>query len=155
MKLVELDIDSTVKKGVLTTNQQKARLSEIIIRDHFEKHPVDSAGENYLSPCDGICPNGKTYDVKGSKLYEDKYYHFVTKNRYKEEIEIYYFLAFDDDYTKLKHGWRVPGEIVENDRFIIGLTRNCRYSIDNMKKYDITDKLKDIFEIMKKDMLKK
>lgn len=39
-------------------------LVEIIVRDRFKRHPVDLAGENKGSHCDGICPNGKNYDVK-------------------------------------------------------------------------------------------
>lgn len=45
--------------------------------------------------------NGKPRKVivKDGKIYWD----FSTRNRYKEEIEIYYFVAFNEDWTKLEH----------------------------------------------------
>ena len=92
LKLVGLDIDSMVKNGIIETSDQKSRLAEIKVIEHFKQHPIDLAGENKNSPCDGICPNGKTYDVKSSTLLSDEhgeYYCFSTRNKYKEEIEIY------------------------------------------------------------------
>lgn len=147
LKLVGLDIESIIKKGVIKTPSQKARLSEILIRDHFKTRPVDLAGDNYTSHCDGICPNGKIYDVKSSKLRKlltKGSYTFVTRNKYKEKIELYYLLAFNDkDYKKLDYGWRIPGEIVENDEFYVG-TYYAKFNIHNMKQYDITDKLTEV-----------
>lgn len=145
LKLVGLDVDTMVEKGVLDTSDKKARLAEKIILDHFEKNPVDLSGENKLSPCDGICPNGKTYDVKSSRLIRGIYWQFDTCNKYKEEIEIYYFLAFNEDYTKLEYAWRIPGEIVESDNFYIG-TYGGKFNVGNMIEYEITDKLKKIEE---------
>ena len=143
LKLVELDVESMVKKGVLDTTQQIGRFGEIIIRDHFENNPIDLAGDNQNSSCDGICPNGKTYDVKSSILCETSY-RFNTRNVYKEEIEIYYFLAFNNkDHKKFDYGWRIPGEIVEKDYFIIGMYR-AEFNIKNMKQYDITEKLREV-----------
>lgn len=145
LKLVELDVDSMVRKGIVENSKQKARLSEIKVIEHFKRKPVDLAGDNCCSPCDGICPNGKTYDVKSSKLHKGKYYYFHTRNKYKEEIEIYYLLGFNEDYTILEHAWRVPGEIVEKDSFIIAkisYTRNSR-CVESMKEYEITDRIKD------------
>jgi len=145
LKLVGLDVDSMTKKGVLITNQQKARLAEIKVINHFRQRPIDLAGENCRSPCDGICPNGKTYDVKSSGSRNGTYYQFATNNKYKEEIEIYYFLAFNEDWTEPKYVWRVPGEIVEKDIFYVGTCRACcsKFNIENMKEYDITDKFKE------------
>ena len=60
--------------------------------------------------------------MKSSKLYKDlsrSYYDFHIYNKYKGEIEIYYLLGFNEDYTKLKYVWRIPGEITERDRFIV------------------------------------
>lgn len=149
LKLVGLDADSMVRKGFVETNHQKARLSELKVIDHFKNEPIDLAGENCLSPCDGICPNGKTYDVKSSKLYRGEYYDFSIRNKYREEIEIYYFLAFNEDYTILEHTWRVPGETVDEDRFyiakhIIKIYNSKSRDIGSMKKYDITDRIKEI-----------
>lgn len=143
LKLAELDVDTMVKKGILDTSQQKARLLEIYIIEHFENNSIDLSGENQNSPCDGICPKGKTYDVKNSKLRRNGYYIFHTRNKFREEIEYYYFGAFNSDWTKLEHVWRVPGEIVEKDNFVVGLVGG-EFNIENMKEYEITDKFKDI-----------
>ncbi len=146
LKLVGFDVESMVKKGVIETPLQKARLTEIMVLNHFKQHPVDLAGENCNSHCDGICPNGKIYDVKSSKFYTDKMrWAFVTRNKYKEEIEIYYLLAFNSDRTKLEYAWRIPGEIVESDQFHVGLNTNYEFNVKNMKEYDITDKFNSIW----------
>jgi len=148
LKLVGLDVDSMIKKGIIETCQQKARLAEIKVIDHFEQHPIDLAGENCNSSCDGICPNGMNYDVKSSRLIEHHgslYYQFGTDNKHKDDIEIYYFLAFNEDYTKLKYAWRVPGEIVENSMFYIG-TSWSKFNIENMKEYEIADKINKIID---------
>lgn len=146
LKKVGLDDESIIKKGVVKTNDQKARLAEILVRDHFEKNPVDLAGENKLSPCDGICPNGKFYDVKSSKLHVGKYHVFIARNKHKDKIEIYYFLAFNEDYSKLMYVWRVPGELVEKNHFYIGMSPKCEFDIEDMEQYDITDKFRRIFK---------
>jgi hypothetical protein len=144
LKLVGLDAESMVKHGIVKNNYQKGRLSEIIVRDHFKKNPVDLAGENCISPWDGLCPNGLSYDVKSSKFHKEGHYKFSTKNKYKEDIEIYYLLAFNEDYTELEHGWRIPGEMAEKDHFQVGLNSNYEFNVENMKEYDITDKLREI-----------
>lgn len=140
LKLAGLDVDLMGYQS----NRHKGRVAEIKVINHFKQHPIDLAGENQNSHCDGICPNGKTYDVKSSKLREYKYWSFSTRNKYKEDIEIYYFLAFNEDYTKLKYAWRVFGEIIEQNRFAVGLTNDYEFNIENMKEYDITDKFEDI-----------
>jgi len=145
LKLVGLDVDSMVKNGIIETNNQKARLAELKVINHFRQHPIDLAGENCINPCDGICPNGMNYDVKSSKFYTDKMrWKFGTQNEYREEIEIYYLLGFNEDYTELKYAWRVPGEIVERDNFIVGTNSNYEFNVENMKEYDITEKFKNI-----------
>lgn len=143
LKLVELDVDSMIKKGILDTSQQKARLFERYVIKHFEHKPKDLSGENQNSPCDGICPKGKIYDVKSSNLRDNKHYRFNTRNKYREEIEYYYFGAFNSDWTKLGYVWRVPGEIVEKDYFIVRLNSG-EFNIENMKEYEITNKFRDI-----------
>lgn len=80
------------------------------------------------------------YDVKSSKLYVEGYYRFTIRNKYKEEIELYYFLAFNKDYTKLMYCWRVSGKIVEKDSFYVEPNSDYEFNIENMKEYDITDK---------------
>lgn len=144
LKLVELDVDSMVKVGILETCQQKARFAEIMVLNHFKEYPIDLAGNNCNSSYDGICPNGKSYDVKSSKFdTKKKCYVFGTNNVYREEIEIYYFLAFNENWTKLDYAWRIPGEIIEDNNFYVGLKRS-KFNIENMVEYDITDKVKDI-----------
>ena len=144
LKLVGLDVESMVRKGIIETEDQKARFSEILVRDHFDKNPIDLAGENCRSSCDGICPNGKNYEVKSSGLHCDTFYQFHTNNKHKEEIEIYYLLGFNKDYTKLDYGWRIPGEIAEKDVFLVGLKFRAKFTVRNMRQYDITEKLIDV-----------
>lgn len=144
LRLVGLDVESMVKNGIVENSDQKARLAEMVIKNHFKQYPIDLAGDNKNSSCDGICPNGKTYDVKSSKLHRGTFWSFKTKNRHKDEIEIYYFLAFNEDWTKIEYGWRVPGEIAEKDGFFVGLNCNYEFNIENMKEYDITDRLKEL-----------
>jgi hypothetical protein len=148
LKLVGLDVDSMVKKGVLETKQQIGRFGEILIRDHFDNPSIDLAGKNCNSPCDGICPNDKNYDVKSSGLRDDVRYIFGINNKHKDEIEIYYLLGFNKDYTKLDYGWRIPGEIVEKDLFYVGLNERSRtkFTVYNMEEYDITEKLREILD---------
>ena len=146
LKMVGLDVEAMVKRGIIKTPDQKARISEIIIRDHFKTNTVDLAGENKLSLCDGICPNGKTYDVKSSKLYTRGFWSFSTDNKYKEEIEIYYLLAFDKDYSELMYAWRITAwEVIEKNALIVGLKPNYRFNIKNMK-YDITENIRDVLK---------
>lgn len=68
LKLVGLDLDTMVMRGVLETDHQKGRWVEIIVRDHFEKDSVDLSGNNRNNIIDGICPNGQTYDVKKCQI---------------------------------------------------------------------------------------
>lgn len=90
LRLVELDIDAMVKHGIVKSNQQKGRLWEISVIEHFENRPKDLSGENCSSPCDGICPNGKIYEAKSAALVDNQYWSFGGGNKYKEYIEIYY-----------------------------------------------------------------
>lgn len=150
LKLVGLDFESMTKRGIVTTNDQKARLAEIIIRDHFRNNPIDLSGDDRNSPLDGICPNGNTYDVKSSKLIRKErrmFWQWSTNNKYKEEIEIYYLLGFNEDWTKLEYVWRVFGEMIDSSSFYIRkdlpIKGGSRY-VGSMKEYDITDKIREI-----------
>ncbi len=143
LMLVGLDIDTMVKQGIIKNNQQKGRLWELSVIEHFENRPEDLSGENYHSSCDGICPNGKIYEAKSAALVNDLYWSFGCGNKYKEEIEIYYFGAFSSDWSKLEHAWRVPGEFVEGYSFRIGIYGG-EFTVENMKEYEITDKFDKI-----------
>lgn len=149
LKMVGLDTESLIKKGILKTTNQKGRLVEIIVRDNFEKEPIDLAGNNLNSPHDGICPNGQTYEVKSAKLLTIGKWsgwpfgtHNKDKDDDKEAIQWYYFAAFNEDYTELYHMWRVPGEMIGKTSFVIGMYGGT-FCIDNMQEYEITDKFKD------------
>ena len=145
LQLAGLDIDLMGPQG----NSYRGRQAEIRVLNHFKELPTDLAGENPNSTYDGICPNGKTYDVKSSKfdLYKQRY-HFGTANKdkddEKEAIQWYYLLALNDDGI-IKYAWRVPGEIVEKDDFHVGMNHDYKFNIENMKEFEITDKFKDIF----------
>lgn len=147
LKLVGLDIDSTIRKGVVVTKQQKARLAEIFVKEHFAKKDkvVDLSGKNCNSPYDGICPNDMQYDVKSSKLYKYGYWKFNIHNIYKEEINWYYLLAFNENYSEMIHAWRLPAiyfiEDIEKGWIYIG-----KYNIESMKQYEITERFVPLFE---------
>lgn len=151
LKLVGLDTDSMVIKGFINTDNQKARLAEILVKEHFvEKDKViDLSGVNYISPYDGICPKNQTYDVKSSKMLKD-YWVFSLANVNKDEIEWYYLLAFNEDYTKLMYAWRIDAwefiKCIENGNICIGIGINYENNIENIKKYEISGKIKPIFE---------
>lgn len=150
LKLAGLDVDSMIQKGILQTTNQKGRYAETIVTKHFKNHPVDLAGSNHNSPCDGICPNGKIYDVKSSGRSR-KGWEFGTANANREDIEIYYLLAFNEDYTELLHAWRIPGEMVDSDIFRVSMFRG-KFNINNMVDYQITDELKLVLEETKIDI---
>lgn len=94
LKLLELDIDTLYKKGLLKpgANQQKGRLFELIVLDHFEKNPIDLSGNDNSSSCDGICPNGKIYEVKSSKLYNKEYWKYNIRNKLSMKIIRNYYM---------------------------------------------------------------
>lgn len=153
LKLVGLDTDSMVRKGVVKTENQKARLAEIFVREHFDdvEKVVDLSGTNCDSPFDGICPKGKIYDVKSSKLGNDRdRWIFNILNIHKDEIEWYYLLAFNGDYSELLHVWRISAwefmEDIENGYLHIGIGNNYINNIENMKQYDITEKFMLLFK---------
>lgn len=146
LKLVGLDTDSTIKKCILETTCQKGRLAEIYVLEHFvEKEAKDLSGENPLSPFDGICPKGETYDVKSSRLRDGRCWTFVIGNLYREDIEWFYLLGFNEDYSELQHAWRIPSfDFIDEDSITIGISNNCTCNVENMKEYEITEKFNDI-----------
>lgn len=163
LKLVGLDLESMTKNGFLENNRQKARLSEIFVRDNFadKDRTVDLSGENCNSPYDGICPKGLNYDVKSSKFYNERdRWIFGIYNVYKEDIEWYYLLAFNENWTELLHVWRISAidflNQIEKRRIYIGMGDNYEYNVDNMRQYEITERFVLLFEnwldhIQKKD----
>ena len=150
LKLVGLDVDSMVMNGIIDTKRQKGRLAEILVIKHFnDKDKVrDLSGENCNSPIDGICPNGKSFEVKSSmirvSLAGNHYYDFVTRNN-KENLDWFYLLGFNEDYSELRYAWRVSGDFNEEDSIKIGFCNSWGYNLENMKEYEITKKIKYIF----------
>ena len=91
LKLAGLDMDTLLKQNILQSTNLKGRSFEIRVINAFSNKPVDLSGDNHGSPCDGICPNGKTYDAKSDRLYEDKYWPFIIKNKYKNGNNFSYY----------------------------------------------------------------
>lgn len=150
LKIVNLDVDSTTKLDILDNNYQKGRQAELMVISHFKESPTDLSGNNCLSHCDGICPNGKIYDVKSSKLHRigNGMYHFDMRNKYKEEIELFYCLGFDESRDKLMYAWRIPCDIINKDYLKIHISPSeAEFNSNNMKKYDITNKMKDVIKV--------
>lgn len=145
-KLIGQDLDSIVRKGILETTNQKARLAEIFVLEHFaDGIPIDFSGENRDSFIDGVCPNDLIYDVKSSKLYEDKYWTFLLDKG--EDVDFYYLLAFNRYWTELLHVWRVRWNFAYVSKlYYIGLNNNYEYNLENTEKYEITVEFIDVFE---------
>ncbi len=143
LKLVGMDIDTMAIQKNFSNNIYKGRYWEIMVVKMFQNKSIDLSGNNCNSPFDGICPNGKTYDAKSSKLHTKQYWLFPIYNKNKETIEWYYFGAFNKDYTELLHVWRVPGELIENNYFYVGVGILSKFNLENMKEYEITDKFKE------------
>lgn len=143
LKLVGLDTDSMIRKGIIETTDQKARLTEILVREHFAGGVTDLSGENKNSFADGICPNNHIYDVKSSALTHTGH-TFIFDNSRKDEIEWYYLLGFNEDYTELLYVLRIPAwnfvEYIEKGRLWVSINH-----IEDMKQYIITEKIKPIF----------
>ena len=139
LKLVGLDVDTIVRKGIVRTTDQKARLAEMNVLENDEKMARDLSGRNCSSHFDGISKDG-IYDVKGSKLYEEKYWRFLLDKC----VDHYYLLAYDKDYKRLLYKWKIPGDFTEEDHIVIGINSNYKYNVENMKEFEITEKFKDI-----------
>lgn len=143
--LIGLDIDSMVRRGVIDTNQQKARLGELFVLDHFEEiGVVDLSGKNCTSFCDGICPKGYNYDVKVS-YFNISYWYFNLKNKNIDRIEWFYLLAFNEGFTELLYVWRIPARNIIDD-IRNGYMYINKKRIENMKEYLITERIKPMFE---------
>jgi hypothetical protein len=147
LKRVGMDIDTIVEQGILQNDYHKGRLWEILIRKMFKNKSTDLSGH---SSFDGICPNGQTYEAKSARLRIGEYWGFGIDNKDKDDdkeaIQWYYFGAFNKDYTELLHVWRIPGEIIEGNSFRVGI-HSGKFTVENMKEYDITDKFKNLYPI--------
>lgn len=160
LKLIGMDSDTIIKQGKLLNDNHKGRLWEISIIEVFDNKSIDLSGNNWCSPYDGICPNGKIYDAKSSGLSENGLrWDFHAKHKDKcddrEAIEFYYLGAFDRYYKKLLYVWRIPGEMMDNYHFSVGTNSSYEFNIENMKEYDITEKFKSAIMNGNNEMLKK
>ena len=135
LRLVYLDVDSIVRKGIVETENQKGRLFEILVLEHFvSKNVIDLSGENRLSFADGICPKGQIYDAKSVAL-KNGCYTFTLKSKYREKIDSFYLGAFNKDYSKLDYVWRIPRDFTDKDYLTVSLyDYRGGYSVDNMKE---------------------
>lgn len=131
-KLVSLDLDSTIKKGIIETTDQKGRLAEIHVLKYDEKESIDLSGENHLSFADGISKSG-VYDVKSSKLHKEKYWEFPLD----KVIDFYYLLAYDNEHNILLHKWKITGDFIDKNSIRIGIDNRYIYNLKNMKEYEI------------------
>lgn len=143
LKLVGLDTVSMVRKGIINNSSQKARLFELQVKEYLGEESIDLSGKNRNNPYDGICPEGP-YDAKSSKLYYGKYWFLHFDNVQKSKIQKYYIGLFDKNFKKLLYvletsTWDIM-EDIEKEFMLIYLKGNYRYTIENMKKYDITEK---------------
>jgi len=146
-RLIEQDIDSRVRKGLVKTKREKARLAEIFVLEHFvDEGVIDLSGEDFRNPVDGICPKKYIYDAKSSSFRDRCYWHFNLDKEYM--IDFYYLLAFNEDYSELVHVWRVPWNFTDNNSLYVGTN-----DILCMKKYEITEKFKDAFGKWKRSLI--
>lgn len=160
LKIVGLDTDSMVRKGIIETEDQKARLGEIFVLEYLKKilmrQVIDLSGENKLSRCDGRYSE-VNYDAKTAS-FDGSHWHFALQNDNIDEIEWFYLLAFDKDYTKLPFAWRIPALDLMRDidkGFIhIGLNDDYNNNLENLKEYEITGKIKPIFEKWRNNLRK-
>jgi hypothetical protein len=145
-KLIDQDTDSKVRKGIVENNREKARLAEIFVLEHFvDEGAVDLSGMDFRNPVDGICPNKLIYDVKSSSFRDGYYWQFVLDK--ENMINFYYLLAFNGDYSELKHVWRIPWNFIVGNHLQINIDK-----MTYMKKYEITEKFKDVFNKWKEQL---
>lgn len=148
LKILGLDIDSLVRRGIIKTKQQKGRLGVILIVDYYKDiiGMKDITEKDYNSPYDVISSEG-TGDVKTSEFYAAYWqFHFLNVDIY--EIDWFYLLAFSEDYRKLLYTWKVPIDKlrIEDAVIIIGLNIAYKCNVEKMNKYEITDKIQPIFK---------
>jgi len=151
-KLVGQDMDSRARKGILDHTKQKARLAEMFVFEHFvEDGAIDLAGDSCRSHVDGICPKKQKYDVKSSSLltrfHGSDYFLFSLDKG--NAVDFYYLLGFNKDWSELLYVWRIPWNFFDGTHLQINISH-----IPNMKKYEITEKFKCIFNTWKESLNK-
>ncbi len=155
MKLADLDVDTVVKEGKIPSSYHKGRVAELLVFNSFKdkNNAIDLSGVNCNSIFDGMCPRGRSYDVKSAALtYNKKYpssggwgFHF--RNKEIEQIEYFYCVAVDEEYKILRYVWLIPREDLRNvkDTLYVSLSR-----IHNYDKY-LVDFTKCNLDLLKKN----
>ncbi len=123
----------------------KARQCESQVFNSFKNSgAVDLAGENRSSPFDGLCPKGKLYDAKSSKLYMTggvSFWKYVSTKKQLDEADYFFLGAYDENHKKLLFMWRVDRKFMRNRMYVnIGNNSTYEHNIINMKEYDITER---------------
>lgn len=133
LKLAGLDIN---------TKKEKYTDSELLwfLEQFYEKNKRVPVVADFVNSI------GHPSYATSSGLVRGSFWGFHTLNKYKKEIDYYYFGAFNENYTKLIHVWRVPTHIIEKDYFIVGLNRRYEYNVENMKEFEIIDRFNEKFE---------
>jgi hypothetical protein len=117
----------------------KARKSEVGVLCSFAKTgAVDMSGKNFNSQFDGICPTGKKYDVKSSRLsnsgnYELSKWRFNFKHQ--SIIDYFFLMGYDNNHDKLIHTWMIPSNLVKN---LTGIAIfDSEYNLLKWGKYEV------------------
>lgn len=152
LKMAGLDRDILIKKGIINNTNDKGRLFELCVKEHFEKESTDLAGEKHTNPYDGICPTGQKYDAKSCAIRKEIYYFFRLKKLVRNCW--YYLGGYSKNYEELSYVWRIYGSNIEDmlqekDGIYIGISNSSKHNIINMKKFDITNRFKEVYEQQK------
>jgi hypothetical protein len=125
------------------TSTYKGRKSELsVLRSFTQEGAVDLSGNNYTSAYDGICPTGKTYDVKCSKLNSGGCW--IYNVNHQDITDYYYLIGYDYKHIELLRVWLVPSDAITRcSKFHIC---SGTYGISKWKQYEITDKFKAVIE---------
>ena len=62
------------------------------------------------------------------------------ENINKRKIIWIYLLGFNKDWTKVEHIWKISNDFTNLESMNIGIYNNYIYNVENMRKYEITDK---------------
>jgi hypothetical protein len=129
LRLVGMDLDSVVKEGITTNNQHKARLGELLVFNSFKEKnkAVDLSGRNCKSIFDGICPKGKSYDVKIASFRKGGYQYYFGNKEF-DKIEYFYMVAVNKEYTELHCIWLIPRKDLKFRSLYISLSGIHKYN---------------------------
>jgi len=158
LKILGLDLDSMIRYGIVENSNQKGRLGELFVLESFDQiGAIDLSGKNRTRhSSDGKCPQGYDYDVKtsGLKMNYWRFYHVDIQY----EVEYFYLLAFSTNYDRVMYAWRIPTwefiKNIEKSYIDIGLSDRYEYNISNMKKYEISEQIEDVYKKWKNSIKK-